>query len=80
MTISEKTRSKCRECKVDLVYFKTKRGKWMPIEAEPIIAEGDEKNVYNNEGELIKKAEAGTKIYLNHWGSCPAAKKFRKKK
>lgn len=55
---------KCERCKADIVWLKTTKGAWMPVDAASVEA-GD--TIYD------------PKKHVAHWGTCPHAKEFRKK-
>jgi hypothetical protein len=69
---------KCR-CGADIAFIEMVSGKKMPVDAKAenmvFIAEYPVDPVFTAEG----KGEM-VKVFRPHWGTCPLAKKFKKKK
>lgn len=61
--------TKCRACEVDIVFVKTKRGKWMPVNVVPT----ESKFRGPTAGEL--KFKYGE--HEPHWSTCTEAHVFR---
>ena len=57
---------RCRACFREIVFLKTVKGKWMPVNAETAQPE-----------ETIYSKEKG---HISHFVDCPKAKEFKKKK
>jgi len=60
----------CRACDADIVWLKTKRGKWMCVNVVPTKSE-------------FRGPTAGETKYTHdehepHWATCPCAGEFRK--
>ena len=56
---------KCGSCGHEIVFLKTKKGKFVPVNAETI--QGKERNYDNKIG------------HISHFSSCPQAKDWRRK-
>lgn len=78
---------KCKECGADIVFIKTRGGKFMPCNAKEIHYKADpsgNKNIITSEGDIVRctydtSPETATgKGYVPHWGSCTAPDKFRR--
>ncbi len=60
----------CRACEADIVWVKTKRGKWIPVNVVPTNSDlrgpnaGETKFVYNE--------------HESHFTTCPCAGEYRK--
>lgn len=79
--------TKCQSCGADIVFIKTKGGKFMPCDAKEINYKADpsgNKNIVTTNGEIVRctyetTPEAATgKGYAPHWGSCTTPDKFRR--
>lgn len=58
--------SKCRGCKADIIWVKTKAGKAMPCDPKKVT-------IVTEEGETVQG-------YIPHWVSCPVANRFKENK
>ena len=62
--------SNCKGCGAAIIWIKTAKGKNMPIDAKPVKAYlPDPVNEYSF-----------VDVHLPHWGTCPKARDFKKKK
>lgn len=78
---------RCKSCGANLRWIKTKNGKYMPCDAEPIMfAEGGASIYITEEGSVVRGTECekdsdGAKVgYISHFATCPNAGKHRKRK
>lgn len=55
----------CRSCKAEIVWFKTKAEKWMPIDAATVKASDTQVNLG---------------YHISHFATCPNAAKHRRRK
>jgi hypothetical protein len=90
MSIARLSRAtKCRGCGKDICFIKTKNGKSMPVDPEPV--EFQPEAAFDRFVMMDGTVERGlavvmaygieTKIgYRSHFSTCPAADDFRKKK
>jgi len=58
----------CRYCNASLRFLKTRSGKFMPVEADPVKV-----LVHGSDGYVLKSG------YRPHWESCPGADEARRK-
>lgn len=74
--------SRCRSCDAPIVWTITTKGKSMPVDADPVIAnrgfrldahDGDEVRALFTAG-----PDAGEKLYVAHWSTCPTADQHRR--
>lgn len=82
--------SLCKGCGAPLEWIRTKEGRYMPVDPEPVfIIEGTgPDNFITDEGEVIRGRAAtaeeknnGLEVaFVPHWKTCPAAGSFRHKK
>lgn len=76
--------TKCKSCGADLVFIRTKSGKYMPCDARPrwfAEVKGGSLTYVTPEG-AVKHGEfcsPGERGYIPHWVTCPAASKWRKR-
>lgn len=77
--------AKCRGCGAEIDWIRTRAGKNMPVDPEPvfvIVGEGDGHFV-TDEGDVISGREVpannGTAevAFVPHWATCPEAGRFR---
>lgn len=68
---------KCRSCGAPVIFIKSKRGKWMICDAEPLPASLGEVRTF--EDGSVRQAKEGEIGYIDHHATCPDVKKFRKK-
>lgn len=82
-------KSTCRGCGAPLVWIRTAAGKSMPCDAEPVLykaREGAAGKIVTPNGEVLScdldvEPDEATGIgYISHFGTCPQAERFRKKK
>ena len=67
----------CRECRTQIHWVKTPRGKNMPLDMHR-VAGGNVEVDENNQAVFVRKD--GLPHFISHWATCPDADKFRKKK
>lgn len=66
--------AKCRSCGASIKWVLTEKGKWMPLDAEPV--EGGNIAVLND-GSYVSSDPGGMR-YLSHFATCPQASAHRK--
>ena len=77
---------KCKGCGADIKFIKTKSGKFIPADPDPvrITKLGASKYIYVlDDGTLVRgfnDPEGWTFGYVPHWSTCPAASEFKRKK
>ena len=59
--------AECQSCGAEIVWFKTRAGKWMPADPRP------EKRLVVRASELVEVKDT----YVPHWATCPDAEDFR---
>lgn len=78
--------AKCRGCGAEIDWIKTRAGKNMPVDPEPvfvIVGEGDGHFV-TDEGDVISGREvpandgAAEVAFVPHWATCPEAGSFKR--
>lgn len=77
--------SKCRSCGVAIKWIKTLKGKFMPVDEEPVSPDDIEVDciLVSEDGVVMSCAKAilgepEHPLYQSHFASCPDAKKWRK--
>jgi len=84
----------CRGCGKPIAFIKTKNGKSIPVDPEPVKfipsndydkfvqADGTVQTGMRARSEDFNEASQGIleEGYVSHWATCPAAEDFRKKK
>lgn len=80
---------KCRDCGAEIVFIRTRAGKYMPCEAEAVYYNPSpaEDNIFIDEdgsvtwGKIAERDTSGARRgYIPHWASCPGANRFRRKR
>lgn len=66
----------CRSCGAPIIWMKSVRGKWIPLN-HPKVALDKPGKLYNDFGELIDH-EPEVEGWLTHFATCPQATKWRK--
>lgn len=77
--------TQCRGCGAQIKFIKTSRGKWMPVDPEPIhasdVREGD--YLIGEDGELFKilgeSDQENDFGYVPHFATCPKADEFKRR-
>ena len=80
---------KCKSCGADIIWLKTKSGKSMPCNTEPVRywldIDGPDK-IVTQDGKVVTCALNQLSIvpptglgYIPHWASCPKADEHRRK-
>lgn len=80
--------ARCRGCGAEIDWIRTRAGKNMPVDPEPVfVAVDDGSDVFvSDEGEVIHgrtvPANDGTAevAFVPHWATCPEAGQFRRKR
>lgn len=80
--------ARCRGCGAEIDWIKTRAGKNMPVDPEPVfVAVDDGSDVFvTDEGEVIRGREVPTNdgsaevAFVSHWATCPLAGQFRRKR
>ncbi len=77
--------SECRDCGAELKFIRTAQGKLLPCEAKPVTVTHPPEMLVTQEGGVFKYdfgdgLDSERKYYRPHWGNCPGADRFRKKK
>ena len=71
----------CRGCGASIVWIKTKSGKSMPCDAEPVhYVPGGKDRAVTTSGNVVscEIVSGGGEIgYRPHWATCPNAKRFK---
>ena len=63
--------AKCKRCNAEIVYLKTKKGGFIPVNTSSL----SEKEILSNEVILFNH-----ETHITHFSDCPFANEFRKKK
>lgn len=75
---------KCRKCGKEILWIRTKSGKWMPCDPDPVRFDAGGPDIFVTKyGETVKGtvSDAGLKTgFVPHWATCRYADDFRKKK
>jgi len=83
--------TKCRSCDAPILFIKTKNGKTMPVNAEPVWIRKDAagKTYIKSDGSFITGEIVGdayddpenkpVEAYVSHFATCPQAENFRKR-
>ena len=80
--------ARCRGCGAEIDWIRTRAGKNMPVDPEPVfVAVNDGSDVFvTDEGEVIhgRKVPANDDsagvAFVSHWATCPVAGQFRRKR
>ena len=80
--------AKCKGCGAQIDWIKTRAGKNMPVDPEPVfVAVDDGSDVFvTDEGEVIHGREVPANdgsaevAFVSHWATCPVAGQFRRKR
>ena len=77
--------STCRGCGARIEWIKTRSGKMMPVDPEPVfVTEGGTMKFVTDEGDVISgqvtEETTDTVAYVPHWATCPEANSFRRRK
>lgn len=80
--------SKCKGCGAEIDWIRTRAGKNMPVDPEPVFVAVDDGNdvFVTDEGEVIHGREVPTNdgsaevAFVSHWATCPVAGQFRRKR
>jgi len=74
--------SQCGGCGAEVVWIKTLSGKSMICDAQQVMADGANLGLVlvRDNGVIVRNPVAGTVGREPHWGKCPKAGQFRKKK
>lgn len=80
--------SRCRGCGAEIDWIRTRAGKNMPVDPEPVfVAVDDGADVFvTDEGEVIHGREVPANdgsaevAFVSHWATCPVAGQFRRKR
>ena len=76
-TVSQDRITRCKDCDAEIRFIQMRSGKYMPVNAEDHVCQP---------GELVvtslgtTSGVQGTRGYIPHWHTCPAAATFRKAK
>lgn len=80
----------CKGCSAQIEWIRTKEGKFMPVDPEPVmVIEGEGRDVFvTDEGSTItgRRATAAEErrelpvAFVPHWATCPAAGSFRRRR
>lgn len=75
--------SKCRSCEAPIVWVKTRRGKKMPVDAEPdpaglFVLEGMAGELVAHKAGPLDGA-AGGELYTSHFATCPDGDQWRQR-
>lgn len=86
MAVQERYEIPCRECGKPLIFIRTRAGKNMPCEAEPVLYWPDDAGplmFYQRDGSYERGTVAGHPAvpqesgYVPHWGRCPGRRRTR---
>lgn len=77
MNLFNEHSSNCRSCGAPVVWIKSKRGKWLICDKEPVVGSLGEVLTFNDGS--VRKCKEGELGYITHFATCPDAKKWRKK-
>lgn len=80
--------ARCKGCGAEIDWIKTRAGKNMPVDPEPVfVAVDDGSDVFvTDEGEVIHGRTVPTNdgsaevAFVSHWATCPVAGQFRRKR
>lgn len=75
----------CKGCHADIEWVRTKAGKMMPVDPEPVfVASGGKQTFVTDEGDIITGTVSVEKTdevaFVPHWVTCPAADSFRRRR
>lgn len=82
-------RGNCKSCGAKIRFIKTKTGKWMPVNADPISYKSDsdgKDKIVTPEGEVVTcksrvRLEEATGVgYISHFATCPNSAMHRRNK
>ena len=68
----------CRSCKASITWAETLAHKRMPFDGRIIVRQQDVERKDKATGRVLE--EVDTDISPTHWGTCPDAAKFKRKK
>lgn len=71
MTMLEKVKGKCKYCGAEIRWLENAYGRWQIVDVDPVISTGTEKNVFIEDGSMVKAVEPGQKIWQDHHVTCP---------
>ena len=80
--------ARCKGCGAEIDWIKTRAGKNMPVDPEPVFVAVDDGNdvFVTDEGEVIHGREipandgSAEVAFVPHWATCPVAGQFRRKR
>lgn len=82
--------SRCRGCGAEIDWIRTRAGKMMPVDEEPVmVIEGEGRDLFvTDEGDTITGRKAAPQeenrelpvAFVPHWAMCPAAGDFRRRR
>lgn len=75
--INNKKLTKCTGCGANIFFVTSKSGKYVPLNAEIEIADGN-KILWQDEINGFKRLAEGKKGYSSHFSTCPDADNFRR--
>lgn len=75
----------CKGCRAEIEWIRTKTGKMMPVDPEPVfVATGGKQTFVTDEGDIITGSISEEKTdevaFVPHWATCPAADSFRRRR
>lgn len=82
---SRRKRGECRSCGATVLWcFQRNSKRWMPVDVEPVPTGnirvfGDGLMVVLKGDELEQYREAGMKLHLSHFATCPEASAWRRR-
>ena len=80
--------ARCKGCGAEIDWIKTRAGKNMPVDPEPVFVAVDDGSDFfvTDEGEVIHGREipandgSAEVAFVSHWATCPVAGQFRRKR
>lgn len=74
--------SHCSGCAAPIIWTVTSKGKAMPVDADPVSV-GRGFRLEEHDGDEVRavftaEPDAGEKLYVSHFASCPHANAFRR--
>ena len=72
----EHARGRCKSCHAPLIWAKTTRGKWMPLDAEEVLVKGE--TLWRIDEQGVVQRAAIPRGHRAHHVTCPFADQYRR--
>ena len=73
----------CESCGAEIIWVKTRRGKWMPIDRDPVVEFGPMKGnlvlLSKSQDAMVAGRDTIVTGHASHFATCPNANKHRKR-